>query len=777
MLTLSLSSKAKTLEILAPYLTKAKILPLIRFTVNEYKSDKNFYLNQIHQTFKQQVIVRSSSQNEDNEQTSNAGGFDSIMDVESSSSHDLNLAIQQVIDSYQDKSDSNDEVFVQPMIKEVTMSGVIFTADLDTLSPYYIVNYDESGSTSSVTGGLGNNLKTFVSFKESKNFSDNKLQRLIEATKECEGIFNHPFLDIEFAFSNDELYILQVRAIVSEKKESLSHIDLSSSLKKIYKKIQKLNAPHPNLLGDKTIFGVMPDWNPAEIIGLRPKRLALSLYKELITDETWAYQRDNYGYRNLRSHPLLISFLGVPFIDVRVSFNSFVPKTLDDEIASKLVNYYLSMLTQNTDHHDKIEFKIVFSCYFFGISHKLETLKRFGFSQEELISIEKALLSLTNNIMNEEHGLYKKDLLKIESLTKKYDDIVKSELSLIDKIYWLIQDVKRYGTLPFAGIARAAFIAVQLLQSFVEQKIITQHEYDAFLKSLNTISKSLSLDTQTLDKNPFLQKYGHLRPGTYDILSQRYDEAYDAYFSSKHTIDHNDECQFSFSSEQISKINKLLSENGLNSNFDHLITFIKDSIEGREYSKFVFTKHLSQILKYIEELGKKFGFSREELAYLDIQRILSLYSTLDHRDVKDIFKSDISKNRQYYQFTKAIKLPSVIVEPEEIYNFHLDPGEANFITHKQIESDIVLEENLHCALVEGKIVCIRSADPGYDYLFSKNISGLLTCYGGANSHMAIRCAEMGIPAVIGCGESNFDLYCKASVIEIDALNKQVRIVL
>lgn len=777
MLTLSLSSKAKTLEILAPHLTRARILPLIRFTVDEYKNHQDLYLIQISQTFKEQVIVRSSSQNEDNEQTSHAGGFDSIMNVEASSFSELNAAIQKVIASYGDKADGNDEIFIQPMLNKVAISGVIFTADLDTLSPYYIVNYDESGSTSSVTGGSGTNLQTFVSFKESENITDARLRHLIEAAKECENIFNHPFLDIEFAFSNHELYILQVRAIVTENKESLSNIDLSSSLKKIYKKIQKLNAPHPNLLGDKTIFGVMPDWNPAEIIGLRPKRLALSLYKELITDETWAYQRDNYGYRNLRSHPLLISFLGVPFIDVRVSFNSFVPKILDDTIASKLVNYYLSMLSQNTDHHDKIEFQIVFSCYFFGISDKLNALKGFGFHREELISIEKALLDLTNTIIDIEHGLYKKDLHKIEILTKKYDDIVNSELPLIDKIYWLIQDVKRYGTLPFAGIARAAFIAVQLLQSFVEQRIISQYEYDAFLKSLNTVSKNLSIDSQTLDKELFLERYGHLRPGTYDILSHRYDEAYEAYFGSKHLSDYPKEESFSFADEQISTINTLLADNGLNTDFENLITFIKESIEGREYAKFIFTKHLSQILKYIEQLGGKFGFTRDELAYLDIQKILTLYSTLDHRDVKNIFESDISKNRQYYQFTKAIKLPTVIVEPEDIYSFYLEPGEANFITHNQIESEIVLEKDIHTSSVEGKIVCIRSADPGYDYLFSKNIGGLLTCYGGANSHMAIRCAEMGIPAVIGCGENLFDSYCKATILEIDALSKQVKIVL
>lgn len=34
----------------------------------------------------------------------------------------------------------------------------------------------------------------------------------------------------------------------------------------------------------------------------------------------------------------------------------------------------------------------------------------------------------------------------------------------IEKIYWLLEDCKRYGTLPFAGVARVAFIAVQILR-------------------------------------------------------------------------------------------------------------------------------------------------------------------------------------------------------------------------------------------------------------------------------------------------------------------------
>ena len=40
-------------------------------------------------------------------------------------------------------------------------------------------------------------------------------------------------------------------------------------------------------------------------------------------------------------------------------------------------------------------------------------------------------------------------------------------------------------------------------------------------------------------------------------------------------------------------------------------------------------------------------------------------------------------------------------------------------------------------------------------------------YGGANSHMAIRCAEFSIPAAIGCGEQRFDAFMQARQLSLD----------
>ena len=91
---------------------------------------------------------------------------------------------------------------------------------------------------------------------------------------------------------------------------------------------------------------------------------------------------------------------------------------------------------------------------------------------------------------------------------------------------------------------------MQILKSFVDAKIFTNEQYDKFLKSINTISKQLSKDLNSLNRKEFLKIYGHLRPGTYDILSPRYDENYEMYFSSKNNFNHVENNSFRFSQSQ-----------------------------------------------------------------------------------------------------------------------------------------------------------------------------------------------------------------------------------
>jgi phosphohistidine swiveling domain-containing protein len=196
------------------------------------------------------------------------------------------------------------------------------------------------------------------------------------------------------------------------------------------------------------------------------------------------------------------------------------------------------------------------------------------------------------------------------------------------------------------------------------------------------------------------------------------------------------------------------------------------AIEGREYSKFIFTKTLSECLVLIIELGEKLNICREDLAYLDIKLILDAFANLSMESLEKNFRRNISLNKELYPYTEALKLPSLILKKEDIYSFYLENEDPNFITLKNISAAVTLEED-GFENISGKIVFIKSADPGYDFLFSKNICGLVTQFGGANSHMAIRCAELGIPAVIGAGEKLFNFWSKHKIIRIDCSAKQI----
>ena len=75
--------------------------------------------------------------------------------------------------------------------------------------------------------------------------------------------------------------------------------------------------------------------------------------------------------------------------------------------------------------------------------------------------------------------------------------------------------------------------------------------------------------------------------------------------------------------------------------------------------------------------------------------------------------------------------------------------------------------------LKNKIVFIKNADPGYDWLFTHQISGLVTEYGGVNSHMSIRANEIGLPAIIGAGNQLFEKWKQFKKLELDCKNKTV----
>ena len=98
------------------------------------------------------------------------------------------------------------------------------------------------------------------------------------------------------------------------------------------------------------------------------------------------------------------------------TFNSFIPSRLEENIAIKLVDYYIDRVINQPALHDKIEFEIVYSCYTLDLPERIKKLNDYGFSDQECNTIVNSLKQLTNVIIHSKKGLWHYDAKKIEVL-------------------------------------------------------------------------------------------------------------------------------------------------------------------------------------------------------------------------------------------------------------------------------------------------------------------------------------------------------------------------
>ena len=763
-------SKGTTLERLSALVSDDYLCDQIIVPISKWQENKAGYLSDVLSRFAgQKIVVRSSAASEDSWHASNAGAYLSKINIPTEL-ETVSEAIESVFESYLEAS-PNDQVLIQPMIQNVAISGVVLTRDLDTGSPYYVLNYDDfSGRTDTVTGGCES--KTMLIHRSHpEGIHSPRFRQLINIVMELERITDSHELDIEFCITDDErIYILQVRPLAARAMwQKLSDEPVDAAIDSISSTISEMGQPLEGIFGQDTILGEMPDWNPAEMIGNAPRPLALSLYKYLITDHIWADARAAMGYKHI-PHPLLIDFYGRPYIDVRLSLNSFLPAGIGAEFGERLIDCQLAALKEYPEHHDKIEFEIAVTCRTFTFSRDRKKLSIAGFDSGAIDSFEAQLGHITDNAIKSLNGGIELLLGKSRSLLDAPPQ--SDELTIPQRVGLLLAGCKENGTLPFSMLARHAFIGISVIKSLVERSVFSNEDMDRFMRSIRTIAAEFVLDMGSLREghiniDTFLERYGHLRPGTYDIMSKRYDSDPDLYFShSGHSVSIDIE-PFNLSSAQQSDIQKLLDEAGYSISPEMLLSYVAESVKAREEAKFLFTKNISDALHLLAVWGEQNEFSREEISLLPIGCFQE--KSIDSGKLRDL----AARGKDDYLLTRAIRLPHIICEPDDIKVVRLPLGQPTFITSLNIVAPTANLVPGQTESVDGKIVMVESADPGFDWIFLHPIKGLITCYGGANSHMAIRCAEFGLPAAIGCGERLFHDLLKAGTIELNCAERKI----
>lgn len=781
-----ISTKADTLQALQARLSASRIEPIFIVTAGEFAREQEKILQEVGRKYAgQKIVVRSSASNEDSLQNSNAGHYNSNLNINADDSFQVKQAIAQVFDSYHQDGlyGEQEQVLIQSQTMDAMVGGVVFTRDLQRNRPYYLINYDDSGSTDSVTSGRGGKSQWIGRDVAVQQLTE-PWQSLIIAVREIEQILDGMILDIEFAITGDSsVVIFQVRPLAANYRFSKEFDDILFFRHKLEVK-ERIRRQGNGMDGRGMLFSDMAFWNPSEMIGTHPHELDYSLYREIITKRAWNEGLVPMGYRSV-GRELMVRFSGKPYISIDYSFLSLIPASVSEEMCRKLMAYYKRKLRRDLTAHDKIEFEIVYSCFDFTMRDKLERLLEEGFCIEECQELEQALKELTLNAVRDYFTVLERDRKSLEQLNEercKIEEKVSCQETntptLLKYFVVLLKKIKEFGTPQFARQARYAFIARSLCNSLVEGEYVSETEMDCFMLGLQTVAAEFAQDMEQylngrMAQREFHERYGHLRSGTYDIRAERYDQI--SFQMRKSSGQDQKKSGARVCGLREDALGRALRDSGLDEvEPEQLTQFIQTSFEQRERFKFEFTKSLSRALEILRMVGHNLGIATKDLSYLQIADILAAEYYGTDEDLTAFWQALIQQRRELWSVEELLVMPDVLTGAEDIDVVCMQESRPNFITEKSVTGCVVCpSEPGERIPLDGKIVLLEKADPGFDWIFAQNISGLITCYGGAASHMAIRCAEFGVPAAIGCGTKIYAYVSELREVKLDAKNGKI----
>lgn len=748
--------------------------PFFSFETAAWARDRKGTIEMIRQAdLGPMLAIRSAAWQEDLVENEPPGLFLSVLGVRNSNPLEIETAVDKVIASYTRNQRAVaqgeiDRIIVQKCITNVTLSGIARLGNRD--EPYIHVEYDDtSGRTDTVTSGLVAKRSALCVLGRPLPSPWHHIRR---AMRQISRLYVPPFL-IEFAIdANGEVHVFQVRPDrrqnfrVPSEMGRVTPTKLWSGKDWIRTLRERLRETGP--------LSNMADWNPAEMLGDRPRPLAVSLYKTLVTDKAWAIGRTNTGWRTPEDSELLVDFAGQPYIKLRSSFESLLPASLDQRLAARLVSDRLSFLEENQPLHDKVEFRVMWSGYDFGRSDRFDSLKTRGFREAEVTQLRDALKNVTREAIERFPQWHRQDQDDQERIgtarraLKKALAAADTPAEMRSALAAAVASCRQFGVIPFARQARLAFMFRDMLAMLANAGLLEEHWLGSWLGGIDTIALRVTdalyeVQTARMTRATFDAEFGHLRPHTYDILSTRYDELPQLPKVTQRTIMRRRET-VDISEQQLQALDGLMSDLSRSCRFDDFLGVAKQAIQARESIKFSFSGLLSDVLQGLRELGRGQGLSDAKISFLTCADLIGSERAGD----RELAHRSEEAQRQWAR-QEGLRFPEIAFNAEDFLVVRPITSLPTFIGFDRTEAAVILANGstLNGENLEGKVALIQSPDPGFDWIFGCRIAGLITQYGGEFSHMAIRCAEFGLPAAIGCGEDIFRQVAEAATVVID----------
>ncbi|MBQ9200507.1 MAG: hypothetical protein IJ141_10060 [Lachnospiraceae bacterium] len=658
-----LLTKAESLLKLKELLKKSFIEDIVVVNVSEIFVNFNNVYEQIKEKFLgDNIIIRSSLRHYGNIHNAKMIHLNASDAVDSKDKKSVEKALKKMAYMYADNDEKrlpdffDEQVLIQRYSENIAISGVAFTRDFIYKRPYYMINYEVSQDTDEAHDGR----TKWIAKNTSREFLDYDFLSLINSIKEIEEVYRDiEALEIKFGIDSiDNVIIFQVRPLVELFDKPMALTDKEFYDAKSFAKCDYLDTSH--------VLSDMASWRPAEILGLNPRPLDCSLYKELITSGKWNESISHFGYAN-EIYDLMQKIGNKPYISVDYTIAGLTPKNLKSSIRFKLKEFYIKKLKDKPFMHERLERDLIFNCYDFATKDKLKELSENGFSEEEISELSKALYEVTSNIIDIYDDVYKKDkedLDKLTELRRQIRSYAPLKETNIMKVYKYINDlmtaIENYGAHQYIRQSRCDIIARSLMKSLADKGYFTHEEIYKFTSSIETEETKfedyiMRYIHGEIDTDEFNKVYGHIRLKTFDIRTDCYKNMkLEGIFegtklsSSKGAADLD-----------LNVLSEALKNIGFNISSKDFIALMSDMIKNKAYFRFEFIKSVSLILDMIAVLGKLHGIDREDMSYLEIEELISYHS-------RDSYIQIIQSRRDMYHAYSYLVLPELIFNVGDI---------------------------------------------------------------------------------------------------------------
>ena len=105
---------------------------------------------------------------------------------------------------------------------------------------------------------------------------------------------------------------------------------------------------------------------------------------------------------------------------------------------------------------------------------------------------------------------------------------------------------------------------------------------------------------------------------------------------------------------------------------------------------------------------------------MTVKTLINYYSNVDVEKIKKLLKIEVAQNKKNLRILNLIEFPELILNERDLYFQEQRSKLGNYVTTKIVHGEIINFEKIkdYNSLSE-KVVLLKNADPGYDFIFSR----------------------------------------------------------